>query len=308
MMRQGMGTSFTRGFGLVRARFMRSGCLAVGLLALCLCQGCQRSTVVDERDVVYGAAGGQPLLLDVFRPSAPATTARPAVVFIHGGGWAAGDKKEFGGGARALAQQGFVAVSINYRLAKEGRNRWPAQLDDAQRAVRWLRAHAQRFGIDPNRIGAVGHSAGGHLVACLATRETRDNADPELAAYSSRVSCAIDMSGPVDLVASDSPQADGIIANLLGARNEACPELARDASPLLFVDSRSAPVLIVHGRKDGLVSVRHAEQFEGALRKAGVEVNTLLLDGEGHGLTQKTHADRMVRESLAFLKKHLAAE
>ncbi len=284
---------------------MKRFLMALCLLALPLVTACLPSGVVVERDIAYGTADGQRLLLDLYRPKTPSAAPHPAVVFVHGGGWAAGDKRDFADGAQGLARLGYVALSVNYRLADKGRNPWPAQLDDVQRAVRWLRAHAAAYGVDPQRIGAIGHSAGGHLVACLATRETRDNGDPALAAYSSRATCAIDMSGPVDLVASDNPQADGIIANLLGGRNADRPDLARDASPLLFVDAKSAPVLIVHGRKDELVAVRHAEQFEAALRNAGVEVRSLLFDDEGHGLTQKANSERMIRESLAFLKAHL---
>ena len=285
---------------------MKLSLLFLGLLALTLCSSCQPRNVIAERNVGYGTADGQALRLDLYRPMAPSAAPRPAVVFVHGGGWAAGDKRDFDGAAQALAQQGYVALSVNYRLAGKGRNLWPAQLDDVQRAVRWLRANAQKFGVDPARVGAVGHSAGGHLAACLAARDTRDNADPALDAYSSRVTCAVDMSGPVDLVSSDNPQTDGIIANLLGGRNEARPDLARDASPILFVDAKTAPVLIIHGRKDKLVAVRHAEQFEAALRHAGVEAKAILFDDEGHGLARKANTDRMIRETLAFLNRHLS--
>lgn len=285
---------------------MKTAIALFGLFALTLCTSCLPRNVIAERNVAYGTAGGQALLLDLYRPKAPSATPRPAVLFVHGGGWAAGDKRDFDGGAAELAKQGYVALSVNYRLASKGRNLWPAQLDDVQRAVRWLRARAQTYGVDPNRIGAVGHSAGGHLVACLAARETRDNADAALAAYSSRVTCAVDMSGPVDLVASDNPQADGIIANLLGGRNTERPELARDASPILFVDDKTAPVFIVHGRRDKLVAVRHAEQLEAALRQANVETKVLIFDDEGHGVTNRANADRMMQETLAFLCAHLS--
>lgn len=280
----------------------------LGLFALTLCTSCQPRTAITELDIAYGKVDGQTLLLDVYRPTEPSAEPRPAVVFVHGGGWGAGDKRDFTDAARRLAQQGYVVLSVNYRLARAGRNLWPAQLDDVQRAVRWLRAHAQQYGVDPKRVGAIGHSAGGHLVACLATRETRDNSDAALATFSSRLTCAIDMSGPVDLVTSDNPQTDGIIANLLGGRNADLPDLARDASPILFVDAKTAPVFIVHGRKDELVAVRHAEQFAAALRKAGVEVRSLIFDDEGHGLSNKANGERMIRESVAFLKSHLKGQ
>ena len=277
----------------------------VSLLLVVLCSSCQTRKAVSERDVPFGTADGQTLLLDVCRPEAPAAKPRPAVIFVHGGGWAAGDKKDFFDAAKALAQQDYVAFSVNYRLVANGRNLWPAQLDDVQRAVRWVRAHADKYGVDPKRVGAFGHSAGGHLVACLATRETRDNSDPELAPYSSRVTCAVDASGPVDLVTADNPQTAGIIASLLGGPVAEHPDLARDASPILFVDAQTAPVLIVHGRIDNLVAVRHAEQFDAALRKAGVESKLLVFDGEGHGITNRFHAFRFITTTLGFLKGHL---
>jgi len=278
--------------------------LACFLLAV-FCCSCRSQKVTAERDIPFGIADGQKLLLDVCRPEGLAAKPRPAVILVHGGGWAAGDKKDFFDAATGLAQQGYVAFSVNYRLAAGGRNPWPAQLDDVQRAVRWVRAHAGTYGVDPKRIGALGHSAGGHLVACLAARETRDNSDPELAPYSSRVTCAVDMSGPVDLVTSDNPQAAGTIANLFGGPAAEHPELARDASPILFVDAKTAPILIVHGRIDSLVAVRHAEQFDAALRKAGVESTLLIFDNEGHGITDRLDASRMITTALGFLNAHL---
>lgn len=280
---------------------MKNGLILTSLM-IAFCTAC--SPVKTERNVIYGVADGQKLLLDIYQPVA-ATGLRPALIFVHGGGWSAGSKESFGGAAANMTQQGYVTVTINYRLVKNGKNHWPAQLDDVQRAVRWIRAHAASYNIDPQRIGAIGHSAGGHLVACLATRETREQVDPVLAAYSSRVTCAVDMSGPVDLTVSDTPQTDGIIAYLLGAKNSENPALARDASPLFFVDAASAPVFIIHGRCDPLVAVRHAEQFEAALRRAGVETQLLLFPDEGHSLIKKENTTRMIAEGCAFLKKQL---
>jgi acetyl esterase/lipase len=267
---------------------------------------CEAQEVVAERDVSYGDVGGEKLLLDVFRPASPAAALRPAVILVHGGGWSAGSKEAFTDAAKGLAQNGCVAFSINYRLASNGRNCWPAQLDDAQRAARWVRANAEKYGIDPKRIGAIGHSAGGHLVVCLGTRETRDNSDASLAPYSSRVTCVVDMSGPVDLVNRENSQGDGIVRNLLGGTPADRPEAARDASPLYSVDAKSAPFLIIHGRLDELVHPHQAERLDAALRTAGVESKLVVFEDEGHGISKKENADRMIRETLEFLQKHLA--
>lgn len=277
----------------------------VTLLLLLLILGCRPPEVTAEQDVVYGEAGGQKLLLDAFRPTAPSSTPRPVVIFIHGGGWAAGSKEDFKDAAIALAKNGYVTFSLNYRLAVKGKNTWPAQLDDVQRAVRWIRAHAETYGIDPERIGAIGHSAGGHLVSCLGTRETRDNADPALAKYSSRVTCVVSMSGPVDLVTRESRDGDGIVQNFLGGTAEAKAAEAKDASPLYFVDAKTVPTLIIHGKLDTLVPVQQAERFDAALRKANVETHLLVFEDESHGISNKKNADRMIREVLQFLQQHL---
>jgi len=278
---------------------------ALGFIVLYL-TGCGAPRVVKERNTCYGVAGGEKLLLDAFylRPKAP--TLRPALIWVHGGGWGAGDKDAFAIAARALAQQGYVGFSINYRLTANGSNCWPAQLDDVQRAVRWVRAHAERYGIDPQRIGAIGHSAGGQLVTCLGTRETRDNSDAALAWYSSRVACVVDMSGPVDFVNWENPQIEGAIRNLLGGPVAARPAAARDASPLYNVDAQSAPFLILQGQRDELVHYHQAERLDAALRAAGVESRLLIFKDEGHVLTKKENSDRMTQATLEFLKQHLA--
>jgi acetyl esterase/lipase len=275
------------------------------LFFLTLCLGCQDQDVTSELDVSYGKAGGQDLLLDVFSPLAPSKSPLPAVIFIHGGGWYEGSKENFKDAAQALAKQGYITFSLNYRLAKNGHNHWPAQLDDVQRAVRWVRAHAAQYHLDPQHIGAIGHSAGGHLVTCLGTRDTRDNSDPALAKYSSRVTCVVDMSGPVDLVKRESTQGDGIIRNFLGGTPEELPALARDASPLGFVDAQTVPFLLIHGRLDTLVPPQQAERLDAALRQTGIESKLLIFPDENHGISKPANGDQMVRETLAFLQQHL---
>ena len=252
--------------------FMRLSLQILGLVFVAIhITSCGGPRVVKERNIVYGDAGGEKLLLDVFYLKSKAAPRRPALIWVHGGGWTAGSKEAFAKSARAFALQGYVCFSINYRLAAKGRNCWPTPLDDVQRAVRWVRANAERYGIDPKRIGAIGHSAGGHLVTCLGTRETRDNSDALLSPYSSRVTCVVDMSGPVDLVNQETPAVNGVIRNLLGGTNAERPEAKRDASPLYNVDPHSAPFLIIHGRLDKLVHPHQAESLDTALHAAGIE-------------------------------------
>lgn len=186
----------------------------------------------EERGVVYGTVEDEPLLLDVFRPPAR-VTARPAVVLVHGGGMWTGSRADMADPARQLAQAGYIAFAVDYRLVDiaSGRHPWPAQLDDVQHAVRWVRANAARYGVDPERVGAYGWSAGGQLAALLGTRDTRDAASP-LAAYPSRVACVVDLAGDVDLAAYTSPPALDEVVALLGGTPAQVPERYRDTSPL----------------------------------------------------------------------------
>jgi acetyl esterase/lipase len=269
----------------------------------------------NERDVTYGEADGQKLLLDVYLPEKPGAAAvnsapRPAVLFVHGGGWRGGNKRDFGALAAGVAKQGYVCFSVDYRLVASNRNLWPAAWDDVQRAVRWVRANAARYHVDPQRIAAVGASAGGHLVALLGTTDTRDNSDPRLASYSSRVDCVVDMFGPVDFTAAMKPKAPGIdvpalVSQLMGKSLQEAPQLYREASPLFHVDRKSAPFLILHGTADPWVPVEQSERFDAALRSAGIESTLIKFEGEGHGFKNRENVEKFVLAMRDFLKRHL---
>lgn len=273
-------------------------------------RGTAQETQVD-RDVVYGEAGGEQLKLDVYR-KANQNAVLPAIIAVHGGGWIGGDKKEFAEICRGLADAGFVAFSVNYRLVKENTNKWPAQLDDVQRAVRWVRANATKYKIDPNRIGAVGASAGGHLVAHLGTRETRDNTDTALAQYSSRVTCVIDLFGPTDLTlapeaANVSPIAVALVQGLIGKTPEEAPEAYKDASPIAFVDKKTVPMLIFHGTVDPLVPIDQSQRLYDRLKQEGIEAQFIKFEGEGHGFVKPESIQRLMATAGLFLTMHLQA-
>jgi acetyl esterase/lipase len=258
--------------------------------------------VAVDRGVVYGTVAGVPLLLDIYAPSGP-TAPRPAVVLIHGGGMWTGDRAHMAQPARRLARSGYVAVSVDYRLValETGRNRWPAQLDDVQLAVRWVRAHAANLGADPDRIGAYGWSAGGQLAALLGTRDTRD-ADAPLAPYSSRVACVVDLAGDVDLAAYTQPPALHEVVALLGGTSQEVPARYRDVSPLSWIDRHTAPFLVIHGDHDDVVPLAQSQRLVSALLAAGVETEYLELPGANHdGLTWS----RIGPTVLAFLDRHL---
>jgi acetyl esterase/lipase len=231
-----------------------------------------------QENVPYGNVGGVTLDLDVFEPSGSEAQARPAVILIHGGGWSAFDKSTMRGMGGFLSRSGFVAFSVDYRLYTAGQNRWPAQLDDVQRAVRWVRAHASKYGVDPDRMGAFGHSAGAQLAALLGMEDTRDNSDPALAKYSSRVQAVVDVSGPSDFTTNHDPDGDAFLTSFLGASYTKDPEIWREASPVFHVSRKDAPFLIVHGTRDEDVPIAQAQELYDKLKSAGVPVSFVKVD------------------------------
>ena len=261
-----------------------------------------RGSVNVDRGVAFGVEGDLPLLLDIYRPPARAAP-RPAVVLVHGGGMWTGSRADMALPARQLASAGYVAFAVDYRLndAATGRHRWPAQLDDVQRAVRWVRATADEHGVSPGRVGAYGWSAGGQLAALLGARETRV-ADTTLTPISSRVACVVDLAGDVDLAAYTRPPALDEVVALLGGTPDEVPERYLDASPLSWIDGHTAPFLIVHGAADDVVPVAQSQRLVSALRAAGVAVRYVELPDAGHDALTWSRVGSTV---LAFLGRHL---
>ena len=257
------------------------------------------SVTVNE-NVSYGPA----LRLDVYQPAEPGTKLRPAIVLIHGGGWTSLDKSTMRTMGRFLARFGFVAFSVDYRLFQAQGNRWPAQLDDAQRAVRWIRANAAAYGVNPQRIGAFGHSAGAQLAALLGMEDTRDNSDSTLAAYSSRVQAVVDVSGPIDFTLDHDAEGSQFLSDFLGAEYAKHPEVWRDASPAFRVSKGDAPFLIVHGTEDQNVSIAQAQELFDKLQAAGVPASFVKVD-EGHTFRTPEARRQLAVETLAFFNRYL---
>jgi acetyl esterase/lipase/lysophospholipase L1-like esterase len=267
-----------------------------------------------QRGVTYGEADGEKLLLDAYLPSDTFARPRPAVLLVHGGGWEGGsrDVPHFVTLARSLAEEGFAVFSISYRLVKRpqngqpAQNQYPAALDDCQRAVRWLRHHARDYGLAPDRLAALGDSAGGHLVALLGTTDTRDNRDPELARYSSRVNAVVDIFGPTDLT-RPLPDVDvfGITPRRMVDNFLPDPARRREASPLFHVNDQTAPFLIFHGGKDVLVPIEHSRELHATLQTAGRDSTCIEFADEGHGFGSAEAKARMLKETLQFLRRTL---
>jgi acetyl esterase/lipase len=258
------------------------------------------------RDIEYVEGGGDRNRLDLYLPE-KTEGGLPLVVWIHGGGWSAGSKA--GCPAVPLSAKGYAVASINYRLSQDAI--FPAQIEDCKAAIRWLRANAAQYGIDPERIGVWGASAGGHLVALLGTTAGMKDWDGRGGNrdQSSRVRCVVDWFGPADLTTMGSLGAkpDTPVAMLIGGPAPDNQEKARKASPLTYVGKDAAPFLIMHGDQDNLVPLEQSQKLADALKKAGVEVKLQVVKGSGHGGIGfiSTESRSLIEE---FFAKHLGKQ
>ncbi|MHC4610122.1 MAG: alpha/beta fold hydrolase [Planctomycetota bacterium] len=234
--------------------------------------------VRHETNIVYRVVGDTQLELDLAMPK-DAVEPLPAIVCFHGGLWRRGSRTMCTQMTFFLAQEGYVAVTVTYRLAPE--HRFPAQIQDVKCAVRWLRANADRYHIDPQRIGAFGLSAGGHLALLLATTDEKAGLEPDCGdgAVSTRVQAAVSYSGPTDLAADYWQR---LATDLLGAPYADKPGLYSKASPITYADASDPPVLIFHGTADLLVPLDQSQRFTDKLRDAGVSAALRVLEGAGH--------------------------
>lgn len=246
---------------------------------------------IFETDVQYGEGGGVPLFLDILSPSATSTKPRPAIVYVHGGGWWEGDRNYGYTPNLMLAKLGFFTVTISYRLSQIAP--FPAQIHDVKAAIRFLRANAESFGIDPERIGVWGHSAGGHLSAMAGLHADIPELEGESGSpgYSSKVQAVVPISPPTDFTVEwrnldGSARQDvgmNAVTQLLGGTVAEKPELARLASPAALVAPGDAPSLILHGTMDDIVPFRQAELLVDAMQRAGNEVTLIAMTGVDHG-------------------------
>ena len=262
-------------------------------------------TVVFEPGIEYGNPDGQHLKLDLARPKSGAGPF-PAVLCIHGGGFRAGSREGYDGLCVRLAERGYVAATASYRLAPK--YQFPAAVHDVKAAVRWLRSQAQQYHIDPERIGATGGSAGGHLAQFLAvTGDVRQfEGDGSIPGVSSRVACVVNVYGPSDFTQSygNSVDAAEVLPLWLGGNLEQARARHILASPLYWVTPEAAPTLCIHGTADKYVAHDQSVRLVERLRAAGVEADLLTLPGAGHGFRgeEAKKADEALFE---FFDKHL---
>ncbi len=268
-----------------------------------------------ERNIAYAESTNPRQALDLLLPREPrGDRALPVVVAIHGGAFRMGEKSMALGEIVPLVASGdYAGVTINYRLSGEAT--WPAQVHDCKAAIRWIRGNADRYKLDPDRIGVIGSSAGGHLAAMLGTSGAIASLEGDLGAHgkrSSKVRCVVDQFGPSDLLSmNDAPgqmdhnAPDSPESQLIGGTLQEHKEKARAASPISYVSPEDPPFLILHGTKDPLVPFNQSERLDAALKEAGVETYFVPIEGAGHGGFGSPEVPRRIRQ---FFDKHLRGQ
>jgi acetyl esterase/lipase len=290
-------------------------CVAITIVLLAISSSAIAHDSVVKRGIVYNDSSGRPMRLDLYLPlhnDAP----RPAIILIHGGSWLFGTRHQLHWYARKLAAKGYVTATVTYRMMP--RYGFPACLYDCKAAVRFLRDNALQYGIDPNRIGAMGNSAGGHLAAMLATTKPSDGLEGDTKSPApSNVQAAVVLYGVTDLGYYRAPK--GYISLFGFARKFVRSFLSKSwqpegdpyvkASPINYVSGDTCPTLVIHGTKDHQVPYAQAVDFYARLQKAGVP-SQLITTPYGHAfdfLHPKARA-MVYPEILAFIDKHLKGQ
>jgi acetyl esterase/lipase len=243
------------------------------------------------RDVVYRQVSGVELKADIFRPDHDRPC--PSVLMIHGGAWSSGDKWNVHDHARELAQAGYVAVAINYRLAPF--HQIQAQVADCRAALKWLQENAPAYNADVERIGLWGYSAGAHLACLIAAK-------PERSAPA--ISVVVAGGAPCDF--SHIPEDSYVLALVMGGTRRQKAEVYHDVAPLHFASPKCPPTFFFHGTQDFIVPISTSRKMESKLRECGVETEYCELEGQGHFSAFVSATAR--RRAISFMNKHLQAD
>ncbi len=269
----------------------------------------------EYRGVVYSTVGKEQLRLELMVPDTPGP--HPCVVSFHGGAWTSGDRMDLcvpypfapGGKTKGilqvLAEQGFAAASVTYRLAPK--HQFPAQIIDAKTAVRFLRTNAKKYDLDPTRFAALGYSAGGHISSLLGTTDSKAGFDgQEHAAADSSVKCVVNFFGPCDLAAYGRTRLveDAFMVPVLGKACRTDATVYKKASPIEYVSKSSAPTLFIHGTYDIVVPFKQTVTMCDKLKGCGVTAELLTMKEKSHGWEGDT-ADESAAAAVKFLKAQL---
>lgn len=238
-------------------------------------------------NIGFGNGGGRPLRLDMLCPEKKSSKPLPVIVFIHGGGWSEGRKERGIFPLVHFTRRGYIGVSVEYRLSSEAL--FPAQIEDVKCAIRFLRANAKKYNLDPKRIGVWGQSAGGQLAALLGTSGDTKGLEGTggWQKFSARVNAVADWNGPVDFLKIESalraarPEDDAIF-RLFGGPLLSNKEKAAAANPITYISKDDPPFLILHGDRDRTVAIEQSRLLYEALQKGGIAVEFETIGGDGH--------------------------
>jgi len=300
----------------MKPHLVRSATLALlALTALCLTGGiAQCAEVVVEENITYGRVGDTELKLDLARPDGDGPF--PAIVFIHGGGWHQGSRQGYRGQTQQAAKRGYVAATISYRLMQFDETKketatatpiFPAQIHDAKAAIRWLRANAEKYNVDPDRIGVTGGSAGGHLSLLVGLTDPAanlegDSGNPE---QSSRVQAVVNVFGPTDMTfCFEKSSVAWIFRLFMGGTPDEAGKQYKAASPINYVSEDDPPVLTLHGGRDALVPVEQAKVLDEKMKAAGASHTLMVFEGQGHGFRGED-GKKAADATWAFFDQHL---
>ena len=262
--------------------------------------------VTVHRDIAYVTGGHERQKLDLYIPNEGENL--PLIIWVHGGAWLGGSKERYA--PMEYLKSGYAGASINYRLSQHAI--FPAQIEDVKAAVRWIRANAETYRLDPNRFAAWGSSAGGHLVAMLGTAgditefEVGENLE-----VSSQVQAVVDYFGPTDFLQMDTHRLpDGLVhdapdspeSKLVGGPIQAHKYRVARANPITYVSKADPPILIIHGDQDKLVPYHQSVLLKEALEAVGAPVEFYRVEGGGHGWFKDPKVPELTK---AFLEKHL---
>jgi acetyl esterase/lipase len=257
------------------------------------CMAAGDDTIIVEDNITYGKVGDIELKLDLARPKGDGPF--PAIVFIHGGGWSGGNRQGYRRQIQEAARRGYVAATISYRLMKFDQAKketttadpiFPAQIHDAKAAIRWVRANAKNYHVEPDRIGVTGGSAGGHLSLLVGLTDPSsglegESGNPE---QSSRVQAVVNVFGPTDMaLCYETSSVAWIFRLFMGGTPAEAAECYKAASPVTYVSKDDPPVLTLHGDQDVLVPIEQATTLDEKMKAVGASHTLIVFQGQGHG-------------------------
>jgi acetyl esterase/lipase len=262
----------------------------------------------SELDIIYRVVDGVQVKADFYAPAIRNPKGDPFAVVVHGGGWTGGKKEDMAMICEGLAKVGIASATVQYRLAPT--HKYPAQLDDVQAAVRFFRSESKKFNLSATKMGAVGASAGGHLSLLLGFSDTRDAGTKDYPDVSSRVQYVFNIFGPTDFRFDFDRAVAGFVSmQVTGKPYQPEGDIAKQFSPISYIDSKAAEVFTLHGEADQLVPVKQAKRLDEALKAVSIPHTMRLIPGMKHEVNLEIpECKAAVDEAVKFLLDRLTRD